>query len=255
MGIESKTKKGKLFIVGTGPGGIEHITPAAIKTIRDSNIIVGYEKYISLIDELLDSKEVIATKMTKEKERCKIAIEKALNGNNVAIVSGGDPGIYAMAGLVLEMLKVEDRGQKIEIDVEVVPGISALSACAARLGAPLMHDFASISLSDRLTSWKVIEKRLRLASEADLVIVLYNPKSKGRPDLIDKARDIIMSYRSAETPVGIVRSAYREDERIKVTDLKDMLDHNIGMQTTVIIGNSHSFSWKHWIITPRGYSV
>ncbi len=253
----------KLYIVGAGPGAIEHITPYAQKAIRNSNVIVGYGTYLELIKELIKDKEIVATGMTQEIDRCKKAVELALSGRTVSVISGGDPGIYAMAGLVFEVLKDRDAlcvmRQKIKthhvsrVDVEVIPGISALNACAARLGAPLMHDFASISLSDRLTQWGLIEKRLVAAAKADFVIILYNPKSKGRAEHINRARDIILKYRKPETPVGIVKGAMRENERVIITDLKNMLEHDIDMQTTVIIGNSKTFRWNEKMITPRGY--
>jgi precorrin-3B C17-methyltransferase len=175
-----------------------------------------------------------------------------MTGKTVAVISGGDPGIYAMAGLVYEICRGTAR-RAPTIDIEVIPGISALNACAARLGAPLMHDFASISLSDRLTPWETIEKRLNAAAMADFVIVLYNPKSKGRKEQIGRAREIVMKYRFPYTPVGIVRGAMRENETVIVTDLEHMLDHEIDMQTSVVIGNSNTLVWNNLMITPRGY--
>ena len=262
--------RGKIYIVGTGPGAIEHITPYAQNAIRNSDVIVGYGTYIELIKELIKDKEIVATGMTQEIDRCKKAVELAMNGKTVSVISGGDPGIYAMAGLVFEMLKernalcvmryaLKDKNSSLITDyasriyVEVIPGVSALNACAARLGAPLMHDFASISLSDRLTPWELIEKRLDAAAKADFVIILYNPKSKGRAEHIDRAREIILKCRKPETPVGIVKGAMRENERVIITDLKNMLLHDIDMQTTVIIGNSQTFVWNERMITPRGY--
>jgi len=264
--------QGKIYIVGTGPGSIEHITPYAKRAIRRSDVIVGYGTYLDLIKELVGDKEVITTGMTQEMDRCERAIELAFAGKTVSVVSGGDPGIYAMAGLVFEVLRGQgvkgSRGQGINKAaspsnprtleslnpaVEVIPGIPALNACAARLGAPLMHDFAAISLSDRLTPWELIEKRLEAASISDFVIVLYNPKSKGRAEHINKARVIILKHRSPETPVGIVKAAMRDDERIIITNLKDMLAHDIDMRTTVIIGNSQTYTWNNWMVTPRGY--
>ncbi|MBI4850048.1 MAG: cobalamin biosynthesis protein [Nitrospirae bacterium] len=276
------TRHPSLFIVGTGPGNIEHITPSAQEAIRRSDVIVGYGTYLDLVPELIKGKEVVSTGMTKEVDRCRKAVELALQGKTVAVISGGDPGIYAMAGLVFEMIRAEEqkskraketppcsspcqgedrRGQTSALlrfgtsalSVEVIPGISALNACAARLGAPLMHDFASISLSDRLTPWEVIEKRLEAAAAADFVIALYNPKSKGRQEHINRAQEIILKHRSPDTPVGIVKGAMRENEEIVITDLKNMLSHDIDMQTTVIIGNSKTFVWNNRIITPRGY--
>lgn len=265
--LERLCASGKLYIVGTGPGGAEHITPRAQEAIRESDVIVGYETYLELIEDLIKDKEVVSTGMTQEVDRCRKAVEIALSGKTVSIISGGDPGIYAMAGLVFEILSAEARkgGSAKEktselprlrtsaLSVEVIPGISALNACAARLGAPLMHDFASISLSDRLTPWEVIERRLKAAAKADFVIALYNPKSKGRPEHIHKAQKIILKQRRPETPVGIVKGAMRENEEIIITDLKDMLDHDIDMQTTVIVGNSRTFVWDKRMITPRGY--
>jgi len=264
------TCNSSLFIVGTGPGDIEHITPEAQRAIKESDVIVGYGTYLDLIKDLIRDKEVVSTGMTQEIDRCKKAVELALSGKNVSVISGGDPGIYAMAGLVFEILKNREalsvKGNVLKeqdslritdyasrISVKVIPGISALNACAARLGAPLMHDFASISLSDRLTPWKLIEKRLKAAAMADFVIVLYNPKSKGRAEHINKAREIILKHRNSETPVGIVKGAMRENEKIVITNLKDMLKHDIDMQTTVIIGNSQTYVWEKWMITPRGY--
>ncbi|MDI6801506.1 MAG: precorrin-3B C(17)-methyltransferase [Thermodesulfovibrionales bacterium] len=249
-----RQKNSKLYIVGTGPGGIEHITPYAQKAIRESDIIVGYSTYLDLIRDLISDKEVVSTGMTQEIDRCKKAVELAMSGKIVSVISGGDPGVYAMAGLVFEIVrsrKSEVRSQKLKI--EVVPGISALNACAARLGAPLMHDFASISLSDRLTPWELIEQRLKAAAEADFITILYNPKSKGRTEHIQNARAIFLKYRSAETPVGIVKAAMRDNESIIITNLRDMLNHDIDMQTTVIIGNSSTFVFDKWMITPRGY--
>lgn len=268
---EFKTQNSKLYIIGTGPGGVEHITPYAQQAIRNSDVIVGYSTYLDLIQGLIKDKKVISTGMTQEIERCKKAVELAMGGKTVAVISGGDPGIYAMAGLVFEIIRAEEqkgnravvkektpaplRRCSAALTVEVIPGIPALSACAAKLGAPLMHDFACISLSDRLTSWELIEKRLELAGVADFVIVFYNPRSKGRPDHIKKAREIILRHRKPDTPVGIVKSAMREWESIIITDLENMLNYDIDMETTLIIGNSHTFTWHGWMITPRGYKL
>lgn len=251
----ASSRKGKVFVVGTGPGGVEYITPYAQEIIRTADAIAGYGTYLELIEELIKGKEVFTTGMTGEVDRCRHAIDVARTGKTVAVISGGDPGIYAMAGLVFELLRAAaPAGPDASApDVEVVPGISALNACASRLGAPLMHDFAAISLSDRLTPWELIEKRLAAAASADFVIALYNPKSLGRPEHINTARAVCLKHRSAETPVGIVKGATRENERVIITNLRDMLNHDIDMQTTVIIGNSHTFTWGRWMITPRGY--
>jgi precorrin-3B C17-methyltransferase len=204
---------------------------------------------------LIHDKNVLSSGMRQEVERCSKAVGLAGEGKHVAVICSGDPGIYAMAGLVFELIRGQGPGAGgRDIKIEVIPGIPALSASAARLGAPLMHDFASISLSDLLTPWEVIEKRIEAAASADFVIVIYNPKSRGRPEHIKRARDIILQSRSGDTPVGIVRSATRENESIAITDLDTMLKHEIDMQSTVIIGNSQTFVWKDRMVTPRGYS-
>ncbi len=183
-------------------------------------------------------------------ERCGRSLELAANGKKVALVSGGDPGIYAMAGLVYEMA----RDKAVDCEIEVIPGIAAVNGCAARLGAPLMHDFAAISLSDLLTPWEIIEKRLKAAAAADFVVAIYNPKSKKRVKQIAAAQNIFLEYRDQNTPVGVVTAATRHNEKIRVTTLAKMLEEDIGMQSTVIIGNSQTFVWQDKMITPRGYS-
>ncbi|MDH4163223.1 MAG: precorrin-3B C(17)-methyltransferase [Nitrospirota bacterium] len=259
-----EARKGRIFVVGTGPGSLEHLTPAAREAIRHADVIVGYGTYLDLIQDLLKDKEVLSTGMTQEVDRCRKAVELARTGRTVAVISGGDPGVYAMAGLVFEVLRSAECGMrnaecnkeingKTAIPVEVIPGISALNAAASRLGAPLMHDFACISLSDRLTPWEMIEKRLDAAAAADFVIVLYNPRSKGRAGHINRAREIVLKHRAAATVVGIVKGAMREQEQVIVTDLGHMQDSDIDMQTTVVIGNSKTFRWNDLMITPRGY--
>jgi cobalt-precorrin 5A hydrolase/precorrin-3B C17-methyltransferase len=243
-----------IYIIGTGPGDMAFLTPKAKDTIMRSDVIVGYGTYIDLIKDLIKDKEVISTGMTQEIERAKKAVELALSGKTVSVISGGDPGIYGMAGLVLEIVRShESRVKTQELKIEVIPGISALNACAARLGAPLMHDFAVISLSDRLTDWKLIEKRLEAAAKADFITVLYNPRSKGRPEHLKKAIEIFLRYRNSDTPVGIVKAAMRDNEDVIISNLKDMPFEDIDMQTTVIIGNSSTYIWNRWMITPRGY--
>lgn len=240
---------GLISVVGTGIGSSDNMTPQAVKTLASADVIIGYKTYLDLIPELLVGKEVISSAMMQEVERCKKAFTLAEAGRHVALVSGGDPGIYAMAGLVLEIAAKLDT--KVKIDV--IPGIAAVNGCAARLGAPLMHDFAAISLSDLLTPWEVIVKRLEAAASADFVIALYNPKSQKRTEHIVSARDILLGHRAPETPVGIVTAASRDNEVIRISTLEDMLDEEINMQSTVIIGNSSTFSWNGYMITPRGY--
>jgi len=227
------------------------MTPAAGEALGAAEVIVGYQTYLDLIPEFLVGKEVIASQMMKEVDRCRKALDLAAEGKKVALVSGGDPGIYAMAGLVFEMAREQGGG----VDIEVIAGIAALNACAARLGAPLMHDFAAISLSDLLTPWEKIEQRLEAAASADFVVVIYNPKSKKRAEHIVKAREILLAHRAPETPVGIVTAATRENERIVLTTLGKMLESEIDMQTTIIVGNSMTFAWQGFMVTPRGYAA
>ncbi len=241
---------GILYVIGTGPGSEQHMTPAASEALQKSEIIVGYRTYLDLIPGYLEGKEVLASQMMKEVDRCRESLELVAKGRKVALVSGGDAGIYAMAGLVLEMASEHFQ----ECKIEIIPGIAAVNGCASRLGAPLMHDFATISLSDLLTPWELIEKRLEAAGDADFVVAIYNPKSKKRTEQIVRAREIFLKYRDAETPVGIVTAATRENEQITLTTLDKMLESDIGMQSTVIIGNSQTYVWNEWMITPRGYS-
>ncbi len=238
-------------MVGIGPGNLEQMSFKAHRTVREADVIIGYKTYVDLIRELIDNQEVIDSGMTREVERSLLAIDKALTGAKVAIISSGDAGIYGMAGIVLEL--VVKGGHDLE--VEIIPGISSANAAAASLGAPLMHDFVTISLSDLLTPWEVIEKRLHFAAQGDFVVNLYNPMSKKRTEQIKIARDIMLRYKAGETPVGIVRNAKRGDEVITITTLEKMLDHPIDMFSVIIIGNSETFSSGGFMITPRGYKV
>ena len=243
-------KSKKLAVVGSGPGGLEHLTPQALDAIRESDYIVGYKSYLELITPLIKGKKKISSSMTEEVSRTREAVRLASGGNSVCLISGGDPGVYGMAGLAIEVAS----GMDPELEVVVIPGITALNACASRLGAPLMHDFAVISLSDRLTPWRTIEERLRAAAKADFVTVLYNPKSSGRKTQIERAREIfLLAHRDGDTPVGVVTDATRQGEKVVITTLRDMLNHEINMKSTVIIGNSMSRRLLNQIVTPRGY--
>ncbi|MBL0224016.1 MAG: cobyric acid synthase [Geobacteraceae bacterium] len=251
----------KLYIVGTGPGDISHLTEAARQAISASTTIIGYNNYIDLIRPLVAGKQLIATAMMQEVDRCRAAIQLARDGETVALVSGGDAGIYGMAGLVFELIEI-DRRQDSRLPADsspeicVIPGISAIQAAASVLGAPLMHDFAVISLSDLLTPWDLIKTRLEAAARADFVIVIFNPRSKSRITQIEEARRIILTARPAETPAGIVRNACREAENATVTTLESLLDHEIDMSTIVIIGNSSTFvDSRGRMVTPRGYAT
>ena len=210
-------------------------------------MVVGYKSYIKLIEPYLGQKEVIATGMGAEVERVKTAISLARKGRVVSLVSSGDTGIYGMAGLVGEILGHRD------IDIEVIPGVPLLVASAALLGAPINSDFVSISLSDYLVPWTEITLRLELAAQGNFVIVLYNPRSQKRKLQLIKAREIILKYRPPSTPVGIATNAYRQGQEVLITDLEHMLDYEIGMNTTIIVGNSATFTIDSWMVTPRGY--
>lgn len=241
----------KILVVGIGPGGPEDMTPRAKQAIEAADVVIGYSTYLELIQDYFPGKQFVASGMTREVERCKLVLEKALQGLNVALVSSGDSGIYGMAGIMLEVAGTSDE----KVDVEVIPGITAASAAAAILGAPVMHDFAVISLSDLLTPWELIEKRLRCAAEGDFVVCLYNPKSKGRSEYIGIARSILLGHRSENTPVGIVRNAGRQEQSHVITTLKEMLETEIDMFSVVIIGNSKTYARDGRMITPRGYVV
>jgi cobalt-precorrin 5A hydrolase / precorrin-3B C17-methyltransferase len=246
-------RHGKLWLVGTGPGGLEQMTPAAQSAIAQADAIVGYSLYIDLIQPLLHPQHIIeALPITQERQRAQRAVELAQWGLTVAVISSGDCGIYGMGGLVLEELQLQYWDGKTPA-VQVFPGISALQSAASRVGTPLMHDFCAISLSDLLTPWEVIEKRLNAAAAADFVVALYNPKSQTRTEQIAIAQQIFQQHRSPETPVAIVRSAYRDDEHITLTTLDQFLNFEIDMLTTVLIGNSQTRSYQNWMITPRGY--
>lgn len=243
----------KLYIVGIGPGNRENMTFSAIHALNSSDIIAGYTTYIELIKDIIQGKEVVCTGMTKEVDRCREAVKLASNGNTVAVVSSGDAGVYGMAGLILEVIGKEYSLS--DFDVEVIPGVTAGNSSAALLGAPLMHDYVTISLSDWLTSWETIENRLHCAGKGDFVVVLYNPKSKSRTEYISKAKDILLEYKSPTTPVGIVKNAFREEENRQITVLEKMDECEIDMLSTVIIGNSSTYIDGRFMITPRGYSI
>lgn len=246
-------RTGQLFLIGTGPGQLAQMTPAAQTAVAQADVVIGYSLYIDLITPLLRPGQIVeALPITQERQRAERAIELAQWGLTVAVVSSGDCGIYGMAGLVLEELRANGWDGKTP-GVQVFPGITALQAAASRVGAPLMHDFCAISLSDLLTPWEVIEKRLTAAAQADFVTALYNPRSQTRTQQIATARAIFLNYRHRDTPVAVVRSAYRQDEQITLTTLDKLLDTPIDMLTVVLIGNQSTRAYEDWMITPRGY--
>jgi len=250
----SESKSGKIFLVGFGPGSAKTMTYGAREAIEQSDVVIGYSTYIKLVKDLLEGKEVIRKGMTEEIDRCVEAYDQARLGKTVALISSGDIGVYGMAGPTYEVLLQSGWTPESDIKVEIVPGATALSACSSLVGAPLTHDFCSISLSDLLTPWPKIAKRISAAGESDFVIALYNPKSGRRTQQIVEAQRILLQYRKPETPVAIVKSAYRDLQDIQMTTLDKMSGHKIGMLSTVLIGNSTTFMQEGLMITPRGYA-
>jgi precorrin-3B C17-methyltransferase len=246
--------KGILYVVGIGPGAAEHTTPAALAAIADAELIVGYSTYVKLVRHLIEGKEVVKTGMTEEIGRARAAVDRARAGGKVALISSGDAGVYGMAGLVFEVLREigYERGQSPEL--RIIPGMTALNSCASVVGAPLVHDFCAISLSDLLTPWPIIARRIEAAAAADFVIGLYNPASGRRTRQIVEAQAIIRRYRAGSTPVALVKSAYRKLENAVLTDLDSFLEYEIGMLTTVLVGSSNTFVFEGYMVTPRGYT-
>ena len=246
---------GKLSIVGVGPGHHNHMTFRAKEVISESDTIVGYETYVNLVQDLIEGKTVHRYAMTQEVERAHQCIDLAKSGKKVSLVSSGDPGIYGMAGLIYETLAESGWTPKDDLQVEIVPGVSALNSCASLVGSPLMTDFAVVSMSDLLVPWEVISKRVEAAAQGDFVIVIYNPASKKRVHQLQDTRKVLLKYRKPTTPVAIIKSAFRESETIVMTDLENLPNHSeeLGMTSTVIIGNSSTYTYKDLMINPRGY--
>lgn len=238
----------KLYVIGIGPGGADQMTPRARQAMENSDIIAGYTTYIDLVRPLIGDKEILQTPMKKEIDRCNLARDAALSGKTVSMICSGDAGVYGMAGLMYQVCE-----QYPEIDIEVIPGITAACGGAAVLGAPLIHDFAVISLSDLLTPWETIAKRLDLASQADFCICLYNPSSHKRADYLQKACDIMLKSKSPETPCGTVRNIGRDGEQGEIYTLAQLHDTKVDMFTTVFIGNSQTRVIHGKLVTPRGY--
>lgn len=232
----------------------------AVRALESAQVVLGYKTYLDLIPDLLEGKTVLSSGMRKEVQRCQAAIDQALSGKTVALVSSGDAGIYGMAGLVLDICR--ERGIRVpasgadsggDLCLKIIPGIPAFNAAASIAGAPLMHDFAAVSLSDHLTPWETIEKRLAAAAEADFVLAIYNPRSKSRPELLEKARQILLRFKDPETPVAVVRRAMREGQWKCVATLDRLPVEEVDMQSIVIVGNSRTYVWDGWMVTPRGY--
>jgi precorrin-3B C17-methyltransferase len=238
-------------VVGIGPGGPLDRTRRAELALAVSTVVVGYRRYVELIEDLTAGKELIFSGMKQEVDRCKAAIEKVKAGETVALISSGDPGVYGMAGLALELAAKEET----LIPVEICPGVTSASAAAASMGAPLMLDFAAISLSDLLVPWDSIRKRIEAVAAADLVVALYNPRSKKRRKHLDEAAAIFLKYRDGTVPVGVGTAVGTDEQKIMLSDLDHFLDLEIGMRSIVVVGNSTSRVEAGWFITPRGYKV
>ena len=238
----------KIYVVGIGPGEYEQMTIKAVNVLNSCDVIVGYTVYVDLVKEHFKEKEFITTPMKKEVDRCILAFEEAKKGKTVAMICSGDAGVYGMSGLMYEV------GQKYaDIEIEVVAGVTAAIGGASVLGAPLIHDFAVISLSDLLTPWEKIEKRLREAAKADFVVCIYNPSSKKRQDYLQKACDIMLEYQSPSLVCGIVEKIGRDGENYRICSLEDLRDTSVDMFTTVFIGNSQTKVLAGKMVTPRGY--
>ena len=243
-----------VYVVGLGPGAEEQMTVRAQKVLEHCPVLIGYNVYIDLVKEQFPDKIFLSTPMRKEPERCRMAFEEAEKGQDVAMICSGDAGVYGMAGLIFEIGK-----EYPSIQIEVVPGITAASGGAAVLGAPLMHDFAVISLSDLLTPWETIENRLDAAAKTDFSICLYNPSSRKRADYLKRACEIFLRYKSSNTVCGIVKNIGRDGETKKVMTLAELKDYEADMFTTVFIGNSRTeksvLGGQNWMVTPRGYRI
>lgn len=248
------TPRGSLWVVGLGPGEAGLMTGQARDALRQADVVIGYEGYFAWVTDLVHSKECLALPLTQELARAHLAVDRALAGQAVCVISSGDAGIYGMASLVLEVIAQRQADPLLD-EVLVVPGVSAVNACAALLGAPLGHDFAVVSLSDLLTPWALIEKRLTAVAEADFVLVLVNPRSARRHWQYARAQELIAARRAPETPVGVVRNAYRPDQAVAVTTVAGMAQARVDMLTTVIVGNSQTRCFQSRLVTPRGYPV
>jgi precorrin-3B C17-methyltransferase len=246
-------RRGHLFVVGLGPGAREAMTAQALEAIRRAEVVIGYEGYFAGVADLVEGKECLALPLTQEAARARLAVERLRAGQRVCVISSGDPGVYAMAGLVLECVAADDEA--LLEDVVIVPGVSAVNAAAALLGAPLGHDFAVVSLSDLLTPWEAIERRLQAAAEADFVLALLNPKSRRRDWQYLRAQEILGRHRPGDTPVGVVRNAYRPGQEVQVTTVAHMGGVAVDMFTTVIVGNSQTRRFGGVVVTPRGYGL
>lgn len=246
--------RGVLSVVGIGPGSDDLIAPKALAAIAEADLVVGYSTYIKLVKHLLQDKCIVRTGMTEEIGRARAAIDEARKGRKVTVISSGDAGVYGMCSLIFQVLQENGWTRDANPELNIVPGISAINACASLVGAPLGHDFCAISLSDLLTPWNSIRKKIDRAADADFIIGLYNPASGRRQSQIVEAQEIIAKYRPGTTPVALVKSAYRKQQNAVLSDLDSFLDYEIGMNTTVIVGSTQTIVYDGFMVTPRGYS-
>ena len=238
-------------MVGIGPGGPADRTRRAEEAIAASSVLAGYSKYLQAVEDLSAGKELISSGMKQEVDRCRRALERAREGRVVSLISSGDAGIYGMAGLAIEL----SHAQGLGVEIEIIPGVTAANAAAARLGAPLMLDFAVISLSDLLVSWETIRRRVEAVAAADMVLALYNPRSMKRVRELEETVEILLRHRGPQTPVGIARAVGSAEESVALTTLGELLAQPVDMRTVVIVGNSMSRVLDGWFVTARGYSV
>ena len=240
----------KIYVIGIGPGAYDQMTGKAIRAMNESDAIIGYTVYVDLVKEYFPGKEFMTTPMKKEVDRCVLAFEEAKKGKTVSMICSGDAGVYGMAGLMYEV-----GVNYPETELEIIPGVTAATGGAAVLGAPLIHDFCLISLSDLLTPWELIEERLRCAAKADFVICLYNPSSRKRSTYLAKACEIMLEYKAEDTVCGIVKNIAREGETMLTLTLKELKETTVDMFSTVFIGNKQTKVIREKMVTPRGYRI
>lgn len=245
---------GTLFIIGSGPGGLDHMTPAARHALAQATDLVAYPLYLDLLGDLITGKQRHDSPLGDEIGRARLSLDLAAQGKTTALISSGDAGIYAMATLVFELLEHEARPEWKAITIEITPGVSALQAAASRVGAPLAHDFCTISLSDLLTPWSTIETRIRAAGLGDFVIAFYNPVSQKRTWQLARAREILLEHRPGSTPVILARNVTRATEKIQISTLAELNPAEVDMLTVVLVGNSETRHFGDWVYTPRGYA-
>lgn len=255
MSADQLETKGKLSLVGIGPGDLQHVTPAAVDVLDQADVVIGYGQYLRQIEGLVDAARVQEFPMGKEQERALEAFRLALEGMDVAVVTGGDAGIYDMAGPVFDLLSELDSAEQAVVDIEIVSGITAANMAASMLGSPLAQDYAVISLSDRFVPWEQIERRLEAIAGADMVIALYEPSSRHRAGRLEKAQEVLLRHRNPETPTAVAKEVSRPDESVNLTTLGKMTEFDHDKRTVIIVGNSTTKTVGDWMVTPRAYGA